>query len=802
MSSPNIDNSNKNSSIKNEIEEECNSTSSNISTDSKTVNNNKDTASNEEILYDPKSGDIAEQPVKRQSRKTKNSPIKKQSIAPILEADIQEFPEDDCPSQNLIDEESQANLNKIFSERVISEVGDEEDIDSKPKEATASCNVATTSDIRHRKNARSRSWGGPRIGDDNGIDVRLLRERLLRTQPLPQPAAIKNFTRSQKLTLLSLAIVDFMSFCSMSIMAPFFPREAKEKGMTEAVSGFVFSFYALVMFLTSPIFGKIIPSVGTKFLFLTGVFVAGSCNLLFGVLEYIHDYERFTIFCFLIRGFEALGASAYSTASYVFVVHLFPNNISSVLGILETFVGLGMSVGPAIGGLLYSVGGFGLPFYVLGIAMIAIIPINLYLLPAQEDCAIETKSGSLLELIKVPAVVITGLVIVVVSNTWAFLDPTLEPHLRQFDLSPEQVGLVFLLFSALYGIFSPIWGWLADKINHHWCMMVWGLVFCSFGLLLLGPSPFLPFLENSLTLNIIGLSIIGISVALTLLPTFQGVLTSSIEEGGCRDNIATYSVVAGVWSCMYSLGEVIGPSLGGILLKNYGFPICSTVMACLTFFLAIVTFVFFGFRSSPKLASQSDSISDTNGTTDNLTFSNDAYTSDGMNPNSDEYESEANEDRPLLNYAKGTVKGKRQISRQSYGGFDNSKNTHCAKNPIDNTNGVFKSKPTYNMEGVDERFVNIGKLESLLHIQSETSVADERGNSTQIQFKKNRTGLTAKLQNGFAQNFNDFLKYNLDKVRYYNQSRKDDSIEHTLDTDEVTDVRGTVNLTSGGACEV
>lgn len=73
------------------------------------------------------------------------------------------------------------------------------------------------------------------------------------------------------------------------------------------------------------------------------------------MLEYIHEYELFTLFCFLIRGFEALGASAYSTASYVFVVNMFPNNISSVLGILETFVGLGMSVGPAIGGLLYSV---------------------------------------------------------------------------------------------------------------------------------------------------------------------------------------------------------------------------------------------------------------------------------------------------------------------------------------------------------------------------------------------------------------------------------------------------------------
>lgn len=104
------------------------------------------------------------------------------------------------------------------------------------------------------------------------------------------------------MTLASLALVDFMSFCSMSIMAPFFPREAAEKGMSDTISGFVFSFYALVMFITSPIFGKIVsalvcygfqsraisfvslqlPKIGPKFLFLTGMFLAGACNLLFG----------------------------------------------------------------------------------------------------------------------------------------------------------------------------------------------------------------------------------------------------------------------------------------------------------------------------------------------------------------------------------------------------------------------------------------------------------------------------------------------------------------------------------------
>jgi hypothetical protein len=37
--------------------------------------------------------------------------------------------------------------------------------------------------------------------------------------------------------------------------------------------------------------------------------------------------------------------------------------------------------------------------------------------------------------------------------------------------------------------------------------------------------------------------------------------------------------------------EVIGPSGGGILLEYYGFPVCSTVMACVTFVLVSLLFI-------------------------------------------------------------------------------------------------------------------------------------------------------------------------------------------------------------------
>lgn len=49
------------------------------------------------------------------------------------------------------------------------------------------------------------------------------------------------------------------------------------------------------------------------------------------MLQYIEDFTTFTTFCIIIRGLEAVGASAFSTASYVFVVNSFPNNIGSVI---------------------------------------------------------------------------------------------------------------------------------------------------------------------------------------------------------------------------------------------------------------------------------------------------------------------------------------------------------------------------------------------------------------------------------------------------------------------------------------
>ncbi|CAH1731452.1 unnamed protein product [Aphis gossypii] len=416
------------------------------------------------------------------------------------------------------------------------------------------------------------------------------------------------FTIKQYMALGSLALVDFLGFCSMSVMAPTFPKEAEKKDMTVSEAGLVFSFFALIMFLLSPAMGSIMPIFGTKCLFISGVFISGVCNMLFGLLPMIQDNFQFKVLCFIVRGLEAIGASAFSTSSFVYVIQLFPENVSSVLGILETFVGLGMSVGPAIGGLLSSVGGYAMPFFVVGLLMVATVPLHIYLMPPIRDDvkasqAVGSRSKGIIKLLIIPSAFVVGAVITVTSNFWASLDPTLEPHLREMGLSTDEVGLVFLFCSILYGVSSPFWGYIADKYNNHWSMMAVGLFSSAIGLFILAPLPWLPVNKDVLWLNLVGLGILGVSASLTMMPAFNFILSSAIENG-FQESVSTFGTVAGFWSSAYSLGDMTGPSLGGVLLQHFGFSICMTTMGLFCLLVGIITIGFFGLVTSTSNVGQ------------------------------------------------------------------------------------------------------------------------------------------------------------------------------------------------------
>ncbi|XP_035663881.1 MFS-type transporter SLC18B1-like isoform X1 [Branchiostoma floridae] len=397
------------------------------------------------------------------------------------------------------------------------------------------------------------------------------------------PTSRKPGSHRRKLTLVALATMNLAACMCYAIPAPFFPGEAQSRGVSDTAVGLVFGTYAFFCMVTGPLYGKYINLIGVKFMLIAGMFVAGTCSVLFGMLDYMEG-TVFLAFCFVIRAMEAVGVSACYTASFAIMAKEFPDNVATVLGTLEIFTGAGMMIGPPVGGALYSLGGYKVPFLVVGGFMLVCAVFMPLILPRQSDSDLATEeTASLLALLKVPSTYIASLAIMTCAAVYAFLEPTLQPYLDlKFDMTEAQVGLIFLLSVGLYTLSAPLWGWLTDRGMFPRLTMVLGLLFTSASYLLIGPSPLLEGVfvtGNELWMVLVGLGLSGISLGAALVPTFSELLNSAREAGLEEDSLATYGLVSGVYNCMYSLGEFIGPTIGGFLDDQYQFPIASTATA-------------------------------------------------------------------------------------------------------------------------------------------------------------------------------------------------------------------------------
>ena len=118
----------------------------------------------------------------------------------------------------------------------------------------------------------------------------------------------------------------------------------------------------------------------------------------------------------------------------------FPENVATMFAILETFFGLGMILGPFIGGLLYEIGGFILPFVIMGGMLIAATLFVVIMLPRSRDVPQENQDKpSMITALKVPSIVMASYSVACAAASLGFLQATLEPHLRDYHMNAVQV---------------------------------------------------------------------------------------------------------------------------------------------------------------------------------------------------------------------------------------------------------------------------------------------------------------------------------------------------------------------------
>ncbi|XP_073431941.1 MFS-type transporter SLC18B1-like isoform X4 [Dendrobates tinctorius] len=298
----------------------------------------------------------------------------------------------------------------------------------------------------------------------------------------------RKLSRNQVLTLISTASLNFSSMICYSVLGPFFPQEATKKGVSNTVIGLIFGCFALFNFLSSLILGKYIVQIGAKFMFVAGLSLSGVATILFGFLDKASEGTVFIALCFLVRSVDAVGFGASITSSFAILAKAFPNNIATVMGSLEVFSGLGLVLGPPIGGVLYQSFGYEVPFIALGCLVLLMVPLNLFVLPRYDSFP---GKDSFWSLVKLPKVMLMCFMIFSLSSCLGFLDPTMSLFLTEtFDLKVGYVGLVFLGLAVFYAISSPLLGVLSDRLPklRKWLLIVGnlGTALCFF---MLGPAP-------------------------------------------------------------------------------------------------------------------------------------------------------------------------------------------------------------------------------------------------------------------------------------------------------------------------
>ncbi|XP_071092515.1 MFS-type transporter SLC18B1-like [Haliotis cracherodii] len=245
----------------------------------------------------------------------------------------------------------------------------------------------------------------------------------------------------------------------MTVPKTIFSLQATKKGASQTVIGLIYSSSEFVVFIASPVFGHQLSKYRPRTIYTAGVYVFGCCDIIFGCLDHLRSGIPFIVACFIVRSLEALGTAASMTS----IVGLcFPERIATVYAVLKSVSGAAFMIGPAIGGSFYELGGYGLPFWVLGSCTFACGCASYVVLPHQDAVPSTQRRSSVAvaHALRSPSLWFGALSIYAAFFGFASVGPFFAQHLTQFNVSQGTISLIYMAHPAAYSLSAPLWGYL------------------------------------------------------------------------------------------------------------------------------------------------------------------------------------------------------------------------------------------------------------------------------------------------------------------------------------------------------
>ena len=97
-----------------------------------------------------------------------------------------------------------------------------------------------------------------------------------------------------------------------------------------------------------------------------------------------------------------------------------------------------------------------------------------------------------------------------------------------------------------------------------WTVSIIGFIMIMISFLLVGPVPFLP-ISPSLSLTVCSLTVHGAGSAAVVVSSYSCAVSSALKMDGYGEDLSTFSIISGLWTAAFALGNGLGPSVAGIL---------------------------------------------------------------------------------------------------------------------------------------------------------------------------------------------------------------------------------------------
>jgi MFS family permease len=193
------------------------------------------------------------------------------------------------------------------------------------------------------------------------------------------------------LLLVTIYLVFFTQYSSVSVLAPFFPTSEAAKALGETTVGLIFAAYPLGIVLATPLPPLMMRTFGASLSIGLGLLVSGVATIGFGYLPGSLGTGSPAMLSAALVAMRAVGGmgSAFADVGTFTVITTvgFGSRLGAVISMVEVVIGLAGAGGTLAGGMLYELGAstpfgaFRFPFLVMAACSVALVPLVCVALP-------------------------------------------------------------------------------------------------------------------------------------------------------------------------------------------------------------------------------------------------------------------------------------------------------------------------------------------------------------------------------------------------------------------------------------